>query len=247
MPLTNTSTSNPCLALQGMRVRSDGPQLISHMVQKYLTMDCSVLMGANIAGDIAREELSEAVIGYTNYDHAKLLQKVFQTQYFVVNLLPDVVSAGGTGAGTGARGQGKTSSWICDVPLCMLGCGAQEVMYPLPDVRQAILQAACCQHAVPLLQLCNQHVCLTARHHAAAAIAVAALLWRLTAAMRVEFRITVHHTHVVPCLLPGGRGDVWHPEEHRGIGGWHGGRAGPGTQQQGSHHAPGGWGCRARE
>lgn len=36
--------------LQGMRVRSDGPQLISQMVSRYLNIDCSVLMGANIAG-----------------------------------------------------------------------------------------------------------------------------------------------------------------------------------------------------
>jgi hypothetical protein len=32
-----------------MRVRPDGPQLISQMVRKYLGIDCSVLMGANIA------------------------------------------------------------------------------------------------------------------------------------------------------------------------------------------------------
>lgn len=34
---------------QGMRVRPEGPQLISEMVRKYLNIDCSVLMGANIA------------------------------------------------------------------------------------------------------------------------------------------------------------------------------------------------------
>lgn len=34
-----------------MRVRSDGPQLISQMISKYLNIDCSVLMGANIAGE----------------------------------------------------------------------------------------------------------------------------------------------------------------------------------------------------
>lgn len=76
-----------------MRVRSDGPQLISQMITKYLNIDCSVLMGANIAGDIGREQLSEAVIGYTNLDHAKVLKKLFETNYFVVNLLPDVVGA----------------------------------------------------------------------------------------------------------------------------------------------------------
>lgn len=35
-----------------MRVRSDGPQLISQMISKYLNIDCSVLMGANIAGGL---------------------------------------------------------------------------------------------------------------------------------------------------------------------------------------------------
>lgn len=42
---------------KGMRVRSDGPQLISQMVRHYLSVDCSVLMGANIAADIGREEV----------------------------------------------------------------------------------------------------------------------------------------------------------------------------------------------
>lgn len=36
-----------CLA--GMRVRPEGPQLISEMVRRTLGIDCSVLMGANIA------------------------------------------------------------------------------------------------------------------------------------------------------------------------------------------------------
>lgn len=78
---------------KGMRVRSDGPQLISQMVTKYLGIDCSVLMGANIAGDIGKEELSEAVIGYTNYDHAKILKKLMEAKYFNITLIPDVVGA----------------------------------------------------------------------------------------------------------------------------------------------------------
>lgn len=44
--------------VKGMRVRSDGAQLISQVVQRYLGIDCCVLMGANIAADIAREEVS---------------------------------------------------------------------------------------------------------------------------------------------------------------------------------------------
>lgn len=43
----------------------------------------SVLMGANIAGDIGKEQLSEAVIAYNKLEHGKRLQKLFQTPYFV--------------------------------------------------------------------------------------------------------------------------------------------------------------------
>lgn len=52
--LLNTLDALCVCVLQGMRVRSDGPQLISQMVSKYLNIDCSVLMGANIAGVRAR-------------------------------------------------------------------------------------------------------------------------------------------------------------------------------------------------
>ncbi|GAX75615.1 hypothetical protein CEUSTIGMA_g3059.t1 [Chlamydomonas eustigma] len=75
--------------IKGMRVRVDGPQLISQMVERMLGIDCSVLMGANIAEGIAKEELSEAVIGYDNLDNAYVFEKVFQRPYFEVKLIPD--------------------------------------------------------------------------------------------------------------------------------------------------------------
>lgn len=34
-------------------MRQEGPQLISEMIRKTLNIDCCVMMGANIAGDIA--------------------------------------------------------------------------------------------------------------------------------------------------------------------------------------------------
>lgn len=79
--------------IKGMRVRNDGPQLISQMVTRYLGIDCSVLMGANLADGIAREELSEAVIGYNSMENARTFRKLFQRPYFKVNLLPDVAGA----------------------------------------------------------------------------------------------------------------------------------------------------------
>lgn len=76
---------------KGMRVRKDGPQLISQMIATRLRVDCSVLMGANIAHDIGREELSEATLGYTVPGHADLLTKLFSRPYFLVKPVPDVV------------------------------------------------------------------------------------------------------------------------------------------------------------
>ncbi|GIL83780.1 hypothetical protein Vretimale_10573 [Volvox reticuliferus] len=78
---------------KGMRVRPEGPQLISQMVRRYLGIDCAVLMGANIATDIGREQLSEAVIGYDNFDAAEDFKKLFERPYFRVSLLPDPVGA----------------------------------------------------------------------------------------------------------------------------------------------------------
>jgi glycerol-3-phosphate dehydrogenase (NAD+) len=76
---------------KGMRVRPDGPQLISEAIRSNLRIDCSVLMGANIAAAIGREELSEATIGYMDVANATLLQKLFERPYFHVTAVPDPV------------------------------------------------------------------------------------------------------------------------------------------------------------
>ena len=76
---------------KGMRVRPEGPQLISELIRRELGVDCSVLMGANIASEIAEDQLSECTIGYNIYDNGHLLQKLFETDTFYVSLVNDVV------------------------------------------------------------------------------------------------------------------------------------------------------------
>eukprot|EP00798_Chlamydomonas_sp_ICE-L_P002757 gene2757-12628_t len=78
---------------KGMRVRADGPQLISGMINKYLGIDCSVLMGANFASDIGGGAMSEAVIGYYNRDNAKLLVKLLERDHFHLTILADAPGA----------------------------------------------------------------------------------------------------------------------------------------------------------
>jgi glycerol-3-phosphate dehydrogenase (NAD+) len=92
---------------KGMRVRKDGPQLISQLISSKLRLDCSVLMGANIATDIGREELSEATLGYTSPENAALLVKLFQRPYFLVAAVPDAVRAHLANKGR------KTNSVLC--------------------------------------------------------------------------------------------------------------------------------------
>lgn len=71
-----------CICAQGMRVRSDGPQLISQMIAKYLNIDCSVLMGANIAGGAA--VLFFLILGFTRgripigWPHSAIGQHILQ-------------------------------------------------------------------------------------------------------------------------------------------------------------------------
>ncbi|QDZ22348.1 glycerol-3-phosphate dehydrogenase [Chloropicon primus] len=78
---------------KGMRIRPEGPQLISEMLRKKLGRDCSVLMGANIASEIGQGQLSEATIGYARADNGKIFRDLFQTPSFIVTLVPDVEGA----------------------------------------------------------------------------------------------------------------------------------------------------------
>jgi len=75
---------------KGMRIRAEGPQLVSAMVRSKLGIDCSVLMGPNIAEEVAAEKLCEATIGYRVVESARVLQKLFERPHFQVACVPDV-------------------------------------------------------------------------------------------------------------------------------------------------------------
>ncbi|KAJ3277013.1 Glycerol-3-phosphate dehydrogenase [Terramyces sp. JEL0728] len=79
--------------IKGVDVGNEGLQLISDVIADHLSIDVSVLMGANIAQGVALDEFCESTIGYNVKENADLFQKVFNTQYFRINCVPDVAGA----------------------------------------------------------------------------------------------------------------------------------------------------------
>ncbi|KAK7395765.1 hypothetical protein VNO78_16334 [Psophocarpus tetragonolobus] len=77
--------------IKGMEVTKEGPSMISTLVKKQLGINCSVLMGANIANEIAMEQFSEATVGYSqNKLAAERWVHLFNTPYFNVTAVQDV-------------------------------------------------------------------------------------------------------------------------------------------------------------
>ncbi|XP_011010495.1 PREDICTED: glycerol-3-phosphate dehydrogenase [NAD(+)] isoform X2 [Populus euphratica] len=77
--------------IKGMEVKMEGPHMISTLISEQLRVNCCVLMGANIANEIAVEKFSEATVGYReNREVAEKWVQLFSTPYFVVTPVQDV-------------------------------------------------------------------------------------------------------------------------------------------------------------
>ncbi|KAF5307309.1 hypothetical protein FQR65_LT07025 [Abscondita terminalis] len=66
-----------------------GIELISHIITRHLKIECAVLMGANLAGEVADEKFCETTIGCRNAKLAPLLRDLIQTEYFRVVVVDD--------------------------------------------------------------------------------------------------------------------------------------------------------------
>ncbi|XP_021950905.1 glycerol-3-phosphate dehydrogenase [NAD(+)], cytoplasmic isoform X2 [Folsomia candida] len=76
--------------IKGFDVAPEGGiELISHIITRFLDIPCNVLMGANLAPEIAAEKFSETTIGVLDVEQGKILHKLIQTDYFRVVVVDD--------------------------------------------------------------------------------------------------------------------------------------------------------------
>ncbi|XP_049609796.1 glycerol-3-phosphate dehydrogenase 1-like protein [Syngnathus scovelli] len=75
--------------IKGIGEGPDGLQLISDIIRKELEIEVSVLMGANIASEVADEKFCETTIGSTNEANGLLFKELLQTPNFRITVVQD--------------------------------------------------------------------------------------------------------------------------------------------------------------
>ncbi|MQL97703.1 hypothetical protein Taro_030402 [Colocasia esculenta] len=77
--------------IKGMEVKTEGTWMISKLISNVLGINCCVLMGANLANEIAEEKFSEATVGYRgDGEIAQRWVQLFSTPYFLVSAVQDI-------------------------------------------------------------------------------------------------------------------------------------------------------------
>ncbi|KAM4711387.1 glycerol-3-phosphate dehydrogenase 1-like protein isoform 2-T2 [Anableps anableps] len=75
--------------IKGIDEGPDGLKLISDIIREKLEIEVSVLMGANIANEVADEKFCETTIGAKNESHGQLLKELLQTPNFRITVVPE--------------------------------------------------------------------------------------------------------------------------------------------------------------
>lgn len=84
--------------IKGIHISIEGPQLISSMVRRMLNVECSVLMGANIATEIHPDGLCEGTIASHFHEQGEVFRELFQAPFFEVSVINDIEGAELAGA-----------------------------------------------------------------------------------------------------------------------------------------------------
>ncbi|XP_038138084.1 glycerol-3-phosphate dehydrogenase 1-like protein [Cyprinodon tularosa] len=75
--------------IKGVDEGPDGLKLISDIIREKLEIEVSVLMGANIANEVADEKFCETTIGARNERHGQLFKELLQTPNFRITVVPE--------------------------------------------------------------------------------------------------------------------------------------------------------------
>ncbi|KAK2197279.1 bifunctional Glycerol-3-phosphate dehydrogenase [Babesia duncani] len=76
--------------IKGLELTGTMPILLTDLIEQEMGIPCCALSGANVAASVAREEFSEATIGYKVREHAEIFQKLFDRPYYKITCLSDV-------------------------------------------------------------------------------------------------------------------------------------------------------------
>lgn len=104
----------------------DNCTLASEFIRKSFEINCSVLMGANIASEVSKGMLAESTLGCTNSSHSDVLKPLFHCEIFKVRTSSNVV-------GVELCGALKNVVAVAYGIVCGLGCGE--------NTRAAVLRA----------------------------------------------------------------------------------------------------------
>ncbi|XP_034959676.1 glycerol-3-phosphate dehydrogenase [NAD(+)], cytoplasmic [Zootoca vivipara] len=75
--------------IKGVDEGPDGLKLISDIIREQLGIGMSVLMGANIANEVADEKFCETTIGCKNMEHGHILKELMQTPCFRITVVQE--------------------------------------------------------------------------------------------------------------------------------------------------------------
>ncbi|KAK0420368.1 hypothetical protein QR680_014639 [Steinernema hermaphroditum] len=85
--------------IKGIATKPDGSaSAVSDEIRNHLNIDVSVLMGANLANEIAAGEFAEATVGCIHPEHGDMFQRMFDTDNFRINVVRDVYTVEMCGA-----------------------------------------------------------------------------------------------------------------------------------------------------
>ncbi|KAL7685493.1 putative oxoglutarate/iron-dependent dioxygenase, glycerol-3-phosphate dehydrogenase, NAD-dependent [Plasmopara halstedii] len=115
--------------IKGIDFDKNGIVLVSDLIRKGLNIDCSVLMGANVANEVAAGDFCESTLGCTDLRHGAILRDLFNAPTFRVDVALDPngvelcgalknVVALGAGFCDGLKYGGNTKAAIIRIGLC---------------------------------------------------------------------------------------------------------------------------------